>query len=227
LGQFACDPDWKCWELQVGSVFREFRSRPPAGRHLAAVLDGVYRAHAAQQKPATVRWGDKGPMNVFVLPALRAVFPDLNVIHIVRDGRDVVESFSRVFREELLPLAQHWVDAVRAAQAFGARHPAQYLEVRYEELVRQPHISMQSVATFLDIAFDEQMLRHHELDLRLGDVERHAHLQGVRQPVYQTAIGRWRTALDTRQIGELNRFLGPTLAALGYDAGDPPPPQTA
>ena len=162
-------------------------------------------------------------MHVFLLPALRAVFPDLKVIHIVRDGRDVVESFSRVFKEELTPLARHWVDAVRAAQAFGAPHPAQYLELRYEELVRQPRISMQSVATFLDIAFDERMLRHHELDLRLGDVERRAHLQGVRQPVCQASIGRWRTALDARQIKDLERVLGPTLAALGYDAGESPP----
>src|SRR5438094_86924 len=112
--------------------------------------------------------------------------------------------------------------SVRTAQAFGARYPAQYLEVRYEDLVREPQATIRAVATFLGVAVDEHMLRHHELDLRLGDVDRYPRLQGVRQPVHQASIGRWRTAFNAGQIAELDRLLGPTLAALGYDAGEAP-----
>jgi protein-tyrosine sulfotransferase len=219
LGRFACAPEWRSWELPLDSLFAELRTRPPAARHLAAILDGVYRAHTTQHKPAATRWGDKGPKNVFNLPALHALFPDLRVVHLVRDGRDVVESFMRAFKQTLPPIARHWLGAVRAAQAFGARYPAQYLEVRYEEVVRQAHASMVRVAAFLDVAFDQLMLRHHEFDLRLGDVEREAHLQGVREPVHQNAIGHWRTAFDAAQIAELDRLLGPMLAALGYESG--------
>jgi hypothetical protein len=67
------------------------------------------------------------------------------------------------------------------------------------------------------------MLRHHELDLKLGDVDRTSYMQGVWKPVYQTSIGRWRTGFDARQIAELDRLLGPALAELGYgDAGPGP-----
>ncbi len=69
---------------------------------------------------------------------------------------------------------------------------------------------------FLDLTLDEHMLRHHELDLKLGDVERYNHLRGVREPIYRTSIGRWRRDLDPSQTAQLDRLLGRTLAALGY-----------
>jgi hypothetical protein len=67
------------------------------------------------------------------------------------------------------------------------------------------------------------MLRYHEADLRLEDVAGHPRLHGVWQPVYQSSIGRWRTTFDAGQIAELDRLLGPTLAALGYGAEESRP----
>ena len=90
-------------------------------------------------------------------------------------------------------------------------------EVRYEELVHQPRATMQLVAAFLDLPFDERMLHHHELNLHLGDVERTPHLQGVWEPIHEKAIGRWRSDFTTGQIAELEQVLGPTLAMFGYN----------
>jgi protein-tyrosine sulfotransferase len=216
LGGFEHHPAWGRWELDLDDVFREVDARPRAGRNLAAVLEAVYRAHLRQHKPSAIRWGDKTPGNTFVLRTLPAIFPDLRVIHILRDGRDVVGSFMRIYKDALPATARHWVKAVRAARAFGARHPGQYLEIRYEDLVRSPRETIQGVATFLGLTFDERMLRHHELGLHFGDVERMTHLQGVREAVHQTSIGRWRTDLDATQTAEVQRLLGPTLATLGY-----------
>jgi hypothetical protein len=216
LAPLGYERTWEPWELAPGPLFRALLGLPSEARNLATVLDALYRAHTRAHKPLASRWGDKTPPHTPELPALQAVFPDLQVIHLVRDGRDVVQSFMRVSQAGLPYFAQAWLRAVRTAQAFGARHPRQYLEVRYEDLVREPHAIIQRVATFLDLAFDERMLRHHELALQLGDVERHPRLQGVWEPVYQTSVGRWRTALDAHQIAQLDRLLGPTLTALGY-----------
>ena len=219
LAPLGYDHAWEAWELAPGPLFCELHGLPPEARNVATVLDALYRAHTRGHKPSASRWGDKTPPHTPELPVLQAVFPDLQVVHMLRDGRDVVQSFMRVSQAGLPYFARAWLRAVRTAQAFGARHPAQYLEVRYEDLVREPHAIIQRVATFLDLAFDERMLRHHELELRLGDVERHARLQGVWEPVYQTSVGRWRTALNPHQIAELDRLLRPTLTALGYGAG--------
>ena len=224
LAPLEYDRAWESWELALGPLFRELDGLPPEARNIATVLDALYRAHTRGHKPSAIRWGDKTPPHTPELAALQAVFPELQVVHMLRDGRDVVQSFMHVSRAGLPYFAQAWLRSVRTARAFGARHPAQYLEVRYEDLVHETHATIQRVATFLGLAFDERMLRHHELELRLGDVERYARLQGVWQPVYQTSVGRWRTALDASQIAELDRLLGPTLAALGYGAGESRPP---
>ena len=222
LGAFEYDARWETFNLTLGSLFRELQSRPPGARDLAAVLDALYRAHARRHKPSATRWGDKNPHHSFYLPVLREMFPDLQVIHILRDGRDVVRSYMRMqsMQSGLAHFAAHWLHAVRSVQRFGARYPHQYLELRYEDLVREPRAMMEAVAAFLHLDFDDRMLRHHALDLRLGDVERYPHLTGVREPVYQTSIGRWRSEFDAAQIAELERLLGSTLAVLGYgDAG--------
>lgn len=219
LAPLEYDRAWELWELGMGPLFQELQGLPFEDKTLAAVLDTLYRAHTRVHKPSAVRWGDKSPPNTPHLAALSAVFPDLQVVHLLRDGRDVVRSFMDVSDAGLPYFAHLWLRGVRTAQAFGARHPAQYLEIRYEDLVRETNVTIQRVASFLGLPFDDRMLRYHEADLRLGDVAEHPRLHGVWQPVYESSLGRWRTTFDARQIAELERLLGPTLADLGYSTG--------
>lgn len=207
---------WEGFDLTLGPVYRELVDWPVRRRNLAAILDAVYRAHAARHKPSAHRWGDKSPFSVLALPALRAVFPDLRVIHMVRDGRDVAASFASAFGDDLSRAIMVWLRAIRAARRFASQHPDQLLEVRYEALVRRPEETARAVATFLGLEFDERMLRPHELDVPLGDVDRTPYMQRVRQPIDQSAIGRWRRDFGPAQVAELERAMGPTLVDLGY-----------
>ena len=209
---------WELWEMAMGPLFHELEGLAPARRNLATVLDTLYRAHATAHKPTAIRWGDKSPPNTPHLGALSAVFPDLQVVHVLRDGRDVVRSFMDVSNAGLPYFAHAWLGGVRTAQAFGARHQAQYLEIRYEDLVRDTDATIQRVTSFLGLTFDDRILRYYQEDLRLGDVAGHPRLHGVWQPVYQSSVGRWRTTFDARELAELDRLLGPTLTALGYGA---------
>jgi len=219
LAQFEYGEVWESWDLTLGPVYRALDAAPPAARNLAAVVHAVYRAHADKHKPGSRRWGDKTPPATPALPRLQAVFPDLQVIHLLRDGRDVVQSFMRVSPAGIPHFARMWVEAVRVARAFGARHPRQYLEIRYEDFVRRPRETLERTAAFLDVPFDDRMLRHHELPLPLADVDRYPALRGARDPVYESSVGRWRTFFDPAQRAELERLLGATLATAGYESG--------
>jgi hypothetical protein len=227
LGEMTFHRMWDGFELSLGPLYREAVNWPPARRHLAGVLDAVYRAHAASHKPSARRWGDKSPFSVLALPALRAVFPDLRVVHMVRDGRDVAASFVESFGNDLSRATMVWLRAIRAARAFGRAVPPQYLEVRYEDLVRHTEETVRRVATFLALEVDARMLRHHAEELRLGDVDRTPYMQRVWQPIDERAIGRWRRDFSAAQQAELERVLGPTLVQLGYDAGAAAPVSAA
>ena len=222
LTHFEYYPHWETFELTLGPLFRELAGSPPHERNLAAVIDALYRTHARKHKPSADRWGDKTPVNSVFLDDLFTTFPDMRVLHLVRDGRDVVASLMGLPEYDLHRAAGQWVRYVQAAQSFGARRPGQYLEVRYEDLISQPGATIERVAGFLSLNVDERMLRHHELTVRLGDVERLAHHAGVRKPIYSTAVGRWRKDLSAAQVAEIEHVVGPTLARLSYGGtGEP------
>jgi hypothetical protein len=61
------------------------------------------------------RFAEKTPWNAFLLPFLARTFPDLQVIHIIRDGRDVAASHLR----------KPWLRADSATS--GKREPGGYL----------------------------------------------------------------------------------------------------
>jgi len=93
LARLEYDDTWAAWNLALRPLLHELNALPRDARNLAAVLAAPYRAHTSRHKPSAVRWGDKTPPNTATLAALHGVFPDLQVVHLLRDGRDVVQSF--------------------------------------------------------------------------------------------------------------------------------------
>ena len=128
------------------------------------------------------RWGggtvliSKRIANNQRIPLLAAAFPEARFVHLMRDGRAVAYSLSRVdwwedgmvwwygdtprrWRErggdpwELA--ARHWVRELASIdEGLGAVAPGRRLELRYEELVRAPIPVLQGVARFAGLADD-------------------------------------------------------------------------
>jgi len=216
LSRLEYQRHWDAFELDLGPIYRDVSSWDGASRNLAAVINAVYVAHRMKHKPTAVRWGDKTPIYASCLSALLGVFPDMRVIHLIRDGRDVAASLFRLGILDLPAASDRWVTPVRAARAFGRRHAGQYMEVRYESFVSDPPSVVAEVVSFLDLAYDDRMLRHHETELRLGDVDRHPHMQGVRRAIHRDAVGAWRSELTSEQVADIERRVGGLLEELGY-----------
>ena len=158
--------------------------------------------------------GDKYPPDSARIPMLDAVFAACQIIHIVRDGRDVVSSSLRAFavhkawRRSPTPLrpvdmAASWTRAVTTARRDGpALGRGRYLELSYEALTTQPEATGQAVLQFLKVgshpAFTEA-------------------LQTVR-------AGRsWRTTLSEAEQHALASI--PDFEAALADAGYPASPE--
>lgn len=65
------------------------------------------------------------------------------------------------------------------AQTFGSIHPAQYIEVRYENLVEKPEELTRAICNFLEIDYLNEMIQDSEaITKRMGDVPelKHSHL---------------------------------------------------
>jgi protein-tyrosine sulfotransferase len=179
-------------------------------RFRAAVL-------ASEGKPI---WADKTPPNVSRFRYIRRHFPRARLIHIIRDGRDVVcslrsQSWARVrghdrsSPEALRICADHWASRVNSGrQLLG---DSGFLEIRYEELVKHPEHVLRRVTDFLGVEWCEEML----VPERQGDDEYELR---ARSEISESSIGRWRQELSASELELLDRRIGPLLLELGYQA---------
>jgi hypothetical protein len=197
-------------------------SEEEAARELRSILERVRRlAFVRDLRPV-----EQTPELSFVVgPAVRA-YPRSTVLHVVRDGRDVVCSLlakgwlreRKGHDDARKPFGVHpraWVEAERREEFTRAREaaraawawrryvsaaraaaPDHTLEVRYEDIAADPEAAATLIAASLET--DPQPL---------GEALAAAHGRSV---------GRWRRDLTAEQVADIQGEAGMLLRELGY-----------
>ncbi|QKT02462.1 sulfotransferase [Ectothiorhodospiraceae bacterium 2226] len=203
------------WESEgVAPTAEEWYAQCP-GYRMPQVLEGLFRAlYAREGAPAgpwqRLRWGDKSPAHVERLDVIARHFPASRFVHIVRDPRDVALSAERAWGKHKLRTAQRWFDAVSAARRVGrAIGSERYLELRYEDLVRDPEREVARVVAFLGAPFDPARVQLKRPSENLGWA------QGQKGVVSDNA-GRFQRDMAERTRRQIEGLCGPLLDELGY-----------
>lgn len=208
------------WQLDEEVLLERLQAAERTWRgQFDAVFDTYARMHS---KP---RWGDKTPDYVLNLGILHRIFPDLQVIHVIRDGRDVACSLADVpwFSEDIRGAAHGWRKRVVRGINYGKRlGAAQYCEVRYEDLVNNPREQVQTLCSFLGETFEPEMLTFYEDANELIPADAFAWHQRVAEPIVTSRIGRWRDTLPSSEVARFEQIAGDMLGQLGYDTVSKP-----
>jgi hypothetical protein len=199
------------WELDVAA----WRAACP-GFDVAGVFEGLCRVAAGNP----LRWGDKSPGYVHQLGLIWRLWPQARVIHIVRDVRDQVLSLQAAWGKHPVRAAQRWVDGISAAR--GAGLGDRYLEVRYEDLLADPELTLKRCAAHVGVDFHGDMLHLAVPTENLGDAK------GA-TAVVAGNVEKWRTGMPADLQACVESVAGPTLRALGYPTvhGDRPAKRAA
>jgi tetratricopeptide (TPR) repeat protein len=161
-------------------------------------------------RPGALHVTDKMPSNFLFAGLIHLSLPNAPIIHTVRDPVDTCLScFSKLFTGELnytydlaelgryysqyQSLMAHWKRVLPA----GA-----ILDVCYEELVEDVEGQARCIVAHCGLEWDARCLSFQENDRPV----RTASATQVRQPVYKSAVGRWRP---------YGAFLAPLLQELG------------
>ena len=149
------------------------------------------------ERRGKVRWGDKSPRYTLHLPFLDELFPNCQVIHVIRDGRDVVSSHrERWGYASAYKATAKWQRYIHTARAASATlGPDRYVEVRYEQLVADPKPELERILGFLDEPWDDAVLHHEDVshDVTESYRLRKAPAAG---PIEQSRVGKHRLRLD-------------------------------
>jgi len=203
----------------------------------AEALDAVSRDRLAEQRQRYLTYMaaalnqsigdrvhlDKNPTMTLLLPGLLRLFPEMKLLIALRDPRDVVLSCFMQY----LPLNANSVcfltlesAAKRYAHDMGVwlnLRPllaGQWLEVRYEDCVHQLETEARRALAFLELPWEPGVLQYRER-LR-GKAVNSPTYEAVSQPLYTSAIGRWRHYREF--LEPCREVLRPFVEAFGYPA---------
>jgi tetratricopeptide (TPR) repeat protein len=181
------------------------------------VLSLSLPASPGMQAGGSERVTDKMPSNYYFAGLIHLALPNAKIIHSVRDPVDTcVSCFSKLFTAEqnhtydlgelgryykrYEELMAHWHRVLPAGSIF---------DVRYEDVVADLETMARRIIAYCGLPWDDRCLSFHETDRPV----RTASATQVRQPIYKSAVGRWRV---------YEQELGPLLAALNGPAEPEP-----
>jgi hypothetical protein len=190
----------------------------------SSFVTGVFDLYGRVRNKRLV--GDKTPRYARWIPTLHGLWPEARFVHLIRDGRDTCLSilnwkkadralgrFAPWSEDRVTTAALWWEWHVRAAREAGASlGPKLYHEVRYESLVSRPAEECARLCEFLDLPYDDAMVRFHEGRER-ADPDLDAK-KGWR-PVTR-GLRDWRSHMPVEDVERFEAAAGDLLAKLGY-----------
>jgi protein-tyrosine sulfotransferase len=184
--------------------------------------------HAILERSGKALWVEKTPKNAGRFGFVRRHFPQAKLVHIVRDGRDVVCSLRRApfakldhAPSESVAAAQRcavqWRAGVRGARRF--RRDPRYYELRYEDLVRDTETTLRPLVEFLGLPWSDLVLvpRGEPLEDRVDHTVDDPGAMSAAGAIFASSIGRWRQDLTFADCRALRLLIGPLLVELGYE----------
>lgn len=213
--------------LDSSEVLQEIVDGPPT---LGSAVGIVFRAYARRfDKP---RWGDKRPgYYQYIAPLLR-MFPDAQIVHLIRDGRDCVASLKTMpwFKQDIYAAICTWIEAIDSGRRAARQLPGgTYFELRYEHLVADPAARLAELCDFLGEDYDPAMAEPHKI---AGSTipERKTWHADTQKQVAAAPSGPWQDRLEPWEIALCEAAMGGRLRALGYEpavTGRPSPEHLA
>lgn len=196
----------------VDEIMGSLRERSFAGIYCA--MHERY-AHENGKKP---RWGEKTPHNLFFVKEILEDFPNAQFIFIARDGRDASCDYidSAFGPTNVFCAAESWALCQNAAVPWRKKLSSdQWMDVKYEELVRDPEVVLRDVCKFLGEEYSEEMHEFHKTEIAKtrGATKDHAPLG---QPTSDQYIGIYKTQMSIRDQRIFAAVAGKELAAAGY-----------
>jgi hypothetical protein len=209
--------DLNAFAWRAGVPGAEEIERRWAGTSVAGLCRAVY--DAAAESAGMDAWVCKCLENVHFLPELIDSTPDLAVVHLVRDGRDVALSFERVPVGPKHPYvaAREWNADQRAALTFERSGYEPFVRVRYEDLIASPADVVAGLCGALGLEFDPRSLAFHASAEAQEAPGRSPLWQNLNRPVLAGNAGNFTDPARRAFVALFEESAHDLLVELGYE----------
>lgn len=165
------------------------------------------------------RWGEKTPYNLFYIGEILEDFPNAQFVFIYRDGRDVSAEFLQASfgPTNIYCAADLWRMGQEAVKPWRAKlSDHQWLDIRYEDLVRDSLGILKRVCGFIGEEYSDEMMSFHTTPTakRRGQTKDN---WALAEPISDKHVGIYRELLSVRDQRIMAAVAGETLEEYGYD----------
>jgi sulfotransferase family protein len=152
----SSNEQFKLWNYDSLGFFRHLSQRNEVS--LRELIDLMFSSYCISERKTI--WGDKS-LFFSVINILSTLFADACFIHIVRDGRDVFDSWRKMDRTKnnAAVVALDWCYKLRKIENSLKRlSPERQLTIRYEDLIGEPEKTIKTVCSFIGVEYETGML---------------------------------------------------------------------
>lgn len=182
----------------------------------------IVMGEIARKQQAT-RWALYSPDTVLRVATTKQEIPEALFVHIIRDGRDIALSLRKLGDFHPFPwsrrprsleeTALYWEWMVQKGCRAGREIANDYVEIRYEDLVENPHRTLKGLGEFLDHDLDYDRIK----TAALGTLSKtNSSFREEATDAGFNPVQRWKQRLSQDQVAALEWQIGKTLEAVGY-----------
>lgn len=167
---------------------------------LRLALLHVLKSRCANQEKPVVPLVKFGPL-VQDLDRADRLFPEIKIIHVIRDPRGTIASHAARWPDGgLWYRITKWKQAITAGRKWGDAHKERYYELRYETLLQAPVRSLRSVCDFVGLKYDPAMARLDYVTWEFDTENLGAKSKRHFTRFDSSKIDQWREGLAPREI---------------------------
>lgn len=163
---------------------------------VTAKIAAVYLRKLSWANPKASRIVDKMPGNFNHIGLITTLFPKARIIHCVRDPRDPCLSIyfgdfagSHHYSYDLNKLGRYHREYARMMTHWHGVLPGRILNIYYEDMVEDHETLSRTMIEFCGLNWEPAYLEFHKTR---RNVRTRSNAQ-VRQPIYRSSLGRWKS----------------------------------
>jgi hypothetical protein len=181
---------------------------------LKEFINNLFMSYAESE--GKIRWGDKTPSLFRKLKLLHILFPEAKFIHMLRDGRDVFDSWRKMdfSKNNVAVVALEWQYKLYKIENFlKILHDDNKYTIRYEDLLISPKETLMKICNFIEMEFESQMLNFY-MQSKYYVGNHHSRL--IFQPINPGNLFKWKKNLTETELKVFNYLAGRYLRKYGY-----------
>lgn len=205
------ETDFHGMRFEVGSLAVELCQK--GCDSIPKIISGLFEKNAHGEGKA--RWLEKTPYYVLHLPTILEMFPDAQIIHIIRDGRDCALSmFKRKYDFDIFTTyhaALYWKHFVDVGQKTGPVLGLKvYIEIRYEDLLSAPVAICKKICGFLGEEYTDSMVNFQK------SRDKKSKTPLLAKSIQPANAEKWRRLMRPHQVTIFEGVAGNTLKRNEY-----------